>query len=184
MPHVYLCTAAGLRGLDGDSEQAARSAGAGFWRVAFSVSLPMTIPAILFAAALVFFLGFELFGLPLVLGDAQGLLVLSTYLYKLTNEVEVPPLELTAVVIVIIVAISLPLLFIQRIIPLARYGGGLSLNAPKPARFVPFRLAFGACRYSSRSHSGLPQPCLCRLLRSRCDHSQRPGLNIPGSWTR
>jgi iron(III) transport system permease protein len=35
------------------------------------------MPAMLFAAVLVFFLGFELFGLPLVLGD-PGHLVLST----------------------------------------------------------------------------------------------------------
>ena len=56
------------------------------WRVAVDVSLPMVLPAILFAGVLVFFLGFELFGLPLVLGDPQGLLVLSTYLFKLTNK--------------------------------------------------------------------------------------------------
>ena len=139
VPYVYLCAATALRGLDGDAEQAARSAGAGFWRVAFGVSLPMTMPAILLAAALVFFLGFELFGLPLVLGDAQGFLVLSTYLYKLTNELEVPPFQLMAVVIVIMVAISLPLLFLQRNMPAAGYGG-LSLNSPKPLRFAPFRL--------------------------------------------
>ena len=36
----------------------------------------MVMPAILFAGVLVFFLGFELFGLPLVLGDPQDVLVL------------------------------------------------------------------------------------------------------------
>ena len=36
----------------------------------------MTMPALLYAAVLVFFLGFELFGLPLVLGDPEGHLVL------------------------------------------------------------------------------------------------------------
>ena len=50
-----------------------------------AVSLPMVRPAISFAAVLVFFLGFELFGLPLVLGDPEGRLVLTTYLYKLTK---------------------------------------------------------------------------------------------------
>jgi len=41
----------------------------------------------------VFFLGFELFGLPLVLGDPQGVLVLSTYLYKLTNKLGCRPIS-------------------------------------------------------------------------------------------
>ena len=74
----------------------------------------MVLPAILFAGVLVFFLGFELFGLPLVLGDPQGVLVLSTYLYKLTNKLGVPSYQLMAVVVVTIVAITAPLVFMQR----------------------------------------------------------------------
>ena len=74
--------------------------GANPFRVALNVSLPMILPAILFAGVLVFFLGFELFGLPLVLGDPQDLLVLSTYLFKLTNKLGVPSYQLMAVVVV------------------------------------------------------------------------------------
>ena len=116
VPHVYLYAAAALRGLGSDLEEAARTAGANPWKVALDVSLPMVMPAILFAGVLVFFLGFELFGLPLVLGDPQGLLVLSTYLYKLTNKLGVPSNQLMAVVVVIIVAITLPLVFMQRML--------------------------------------------------------------------
>jgi iron(III) transport system permease protein len=76
----------------------------------------MVLPAVLFAGVLVFFLGFELFGLPLVLGDPQGLLVLSTYLYKLTNKLGVPSYQLMAVVVVVIVAITAPLVFTQRLL--------------------------------------------------------------------
>ena len=114
MPHVYLYTAAALRGLGSDIEEAARTGGAGPLRVAVDVSLPMVLPAILFAGVLVFFLGFELFGLPLVLGDPQGMLVLATYLYKLTNKLGVPSYQLMAVVVVTIVAITVPLIFMQR----------------------------------------------------------------------
>ena len=114
MPHVYLYTAAALRGLGSDIEEAARTSGAGPLRVAVDVSLPMVLPAILFAGVLVFFLGFELFGLPLVLGDPQGILVLATYLYKLTNKLGVPSYQLMAVVVVTIVAITVPLIFMQR----------------------------------------------------------------------
>jgi iron(III) transport system permease protein len=116
VPHVYLYAAAALRGLGSDLEEAARTAGANPWKVALDVSLPMVMPAILFAGVLVFFLGFELFGLPLVLGDPQGLLVLSTYLYKLTNRLGVPSYQLMAVVVVTIVAITLPLVFMQRML--------------------------------------------------------------------
>jgi iron(III) transport system permease protein len=114
VPHVYLYTAAALRGLGSDVEEAARVSGANPFKVAVDVSLPMVLPAILFAGVLVFFLGFELFGLPLVLGDPQGLLVLSTYLFKLTNKLGVPSYQLMAVVVVVIVLVTAPLVFMQR----------------------------------------------------------------------
>lgn len=114
VPHVYLYTAAGLRGLAVDVEEAARVIGAPPWKIALTVSLPMVLPAIMFGGVLVFFLGFELFGLPLVLGDPQGILVLSTYLYKLTNKLGVPSYQLMAVVVIAIVAITAPLVAFQR----------------------------------------------------------------------
>ena len=63
---------------------------------------------------LVFFLGFELFGLLLVLGDPEGHLVLSTYLYKLTNKLGTPSYHLMAAVAVCIVAMTMPLVMLQR----------------------------------------------------------------------
>ncbi|MFP3560887.1 iron ABC transporter permease, partial [Paraburkholderia sp. SIMBA_049] len=60
------------------------------------------------------FLGFEVFGLPLVLGDPEGHLVLATYLYKLTNKLGVPSYHLMAAVAVCIVAITFPLVLLQR----------------------------------------------------------------------
>ena len=116
VPHVYLYSAAALRGLSTDMEEAARVSGANPLQVALNVSLPMIMPAILFAGVLVFFLGFELFGLPLVLGDPQDVLVLSTYLFKLTNKLGVPSYQLMAVVVVVIIAITAPLVFMQRLL--------------------------------------------------------------------
>src|SRR5678815_4978130 len=71
-------------------------------------------PALLFSAVLVFFLGIELFGLPLVLGDPEGHLVMSTYLYKLTNKLGTPSYHLMAAVAVCIVAMTVPLVLLQR----------------------------------------------------------------------
>ncbi|MGB0086285.1 MAG: iron ABC transporter permease, partial [Rhodomicrobiaceae bacterium] len=113
-PHVYLYASSSLRALPGDLEEAARVTGASPIRVARDVSIPMIMPALLFAGVLVFFLGFEVFGLPLILGDPQGRLVLSTYLYKLTNKLGVPSYQLMAVVVMVILAISIPLVVAQR----------------------------------------------------------------------
>jgi iron(III) transport system permease protein len=114
VPNVYVYASAALKSLGSDVEEAARSAGASPFRVAISVSLPLIMPSMLFAAVLVFFLGFELFGLPLVLGDPEGILVLSTYLYKLTNKLGTPSYHLMAAVAICIVAITFPLVLLQR----------------------------------------------------------------------
>src|SRR5437667_4001628 len=114
VPHVYLYSSAALRSLGSDVEEAARVVGANPLQVAMNVSLPMTMPALFYAAVLVFFLGFELFGLPLVLGDPEGHLVLATYLYKLTNKLGTPSYHLMAAVAVCIVAVTFPLVLLQR----------------------------------------------------------------------
>ena len=66
---VYLLGAA-QRGPD--VEEAARTAGATPLQVMTAVSLPMVRPSILYAGVLLFFLGLEVFGLMLVLGDPEG----------------------------------------------------------------------------------------------------------------
>jgi iron(III) transport system permease protein len=114
VPHVYLYSSAALKSVGSDVEEAARIAGANPLRVALDVSLPMTAPALLYSGVLVFFLGFELFGLPLVLGDPEGHLVLSTYLYKLTNKLGTPSYHLMAAVAVCIIAVTFPLVLLQR----------------------------------------------------------------------
>src|SRR5258708_25290630 len=114
VPNVYIYATSALKSLGSDVEEAASAAGANPLQVAANVSLPMIMPSLLFAAVLVFFLGFELFGLPLVLGDPEGHLVLSTYLYKLTNKLGTPSYHLMAAVAVCIVAITFPLVLAQR----------------------------------------------------------------------
>ena len=114
VPNVYIYASSALKNLGSDVEEAARIAGASPFRVAISVSLPLIAPALLFSAVLVFFLGIELFGLPLVLGDPEGHLVLSTYLYKLTNKLGTPSYHLMAAVAVCIIALTIPLVLLQR----------------------------------------------------------------------
>jgi iron(III) transport system permease protein len=114
VPHVYLYSSSALKSLGSDVEEAARMAGSSPLQVARDVSLPMVTPSLLFSGVLVFFLGFEIFGLPLVLGDPEGHLVLATYLYKLTNKLGTPSYHLMAAVAVCIVAVTFPLVMLQR----------------------------------------------------------------------
>ncbi len=114
VPHVYLYVSSALRSLGSDVEEAARISGASPLSVALNVSLPMVRPALLYAAVLVIFLGFEVFGLVLVLGDPEGHLVLATYLYKLTNKLGTPAYHLMAAVAVCLVMVTFPLVLLQR----------------------------------------------------------------------
>ncbi|MGN6389335.1 MAG: ABC transporter permease [Burkholderiaceae bacterium] len=114
VPHVYLYASAALKNLGSDVEEAARVSGASPLQVALNVSLPMILPALAYAGVLVFFLGFEVFGLVLVLGDPEGHLVLATYLFKLTNKLGTPSYHLMAAVAVCLVMVTLPLVMVQR----------------------------------------------------------------------
>ncbi|EKT61661.1 ABC transporter permease [Providencia burhodogranariea] len=114
VPHAYLYISSALRNMGSDVEEAARISGASPIQIMLSVSLPMVRPAILYATLLLFFLGLEVFGLMLVLGDPEGNLVLATYLYKLTNKLGIPSYHLMAVVAVVLISITIPLIMLQR----------------------------------------------------------------------
>ncbi|NDF95918.1 MAG: iron ABC transporter permease, partial [Proteobacteria bacterium] len=142
VPHTYLYVSTALRSVNPELEEAARTLGAPPWRVALDISLPLVRPALLFSASLTFLLGFELFGLPLVLGDPAGLLVLTTYLFKLTTLLGVPSYQMMAVVALSIVVVTLPLVMIQRHLlgQASRFatirGRGLAL---RPLKLGPWR---------------------------------------------
>lgn len=114
VPNVYLYVASAMRRLPSDLEEAARTTGASVWRVSLDVTLPMVLPALVFSAALNLLLGFETFGIPLVLGDPNGMLVLTTYIYKVNTIFGAPTYQVMAAVTVFLILITLPLVFIQR----------------------------------------------------------------------
>lgn len=138
VPYVYLYVSASMHNLPSDLEEAARTTGATIFRVSRDVTLPMVLPALVFSAALNLLLGFEQFGIPLVLGDPNGILVLTTYIYKLTTLFGAPTYQLMAVVAMVLIVLTLPLIFAQRKILKAsrRYAalGG------KGARATPLKL--------------------------------------------
>jgi len=116
VPHVYLYTSAALKNVGSDIEEAARSVGCGPLRVAWSISLRMVSPALLFSGFLVFLAGIELFGLVLVLGNHTNFETMSVYLFKLTNKLGTPSYQLMAAVAVCMVAVTFPLVALQRLL--------------------------------------------------------------------
>ncbi len=141
VPHVYLYASAAMRNLPGDLEEAARTSGASIWQVATNVTWPLIMPALIFSVGLNVMLAFESFGLPLVLGDPGGVLVLTTYIYKLTTILGVPSYQLMAVVAVVLLAVTLPLVFAQRRL-LAR-GRRFAAVGGKGSRVTRIRLGTG-----------------------------------------
>lgn len=149
VPYVYLYLSSAMRSLPSDLEEAARTAGAPVWRVAVDVTLPLVLPALVFSMALNLLLGFESFGLPLVLGDPSGLLVLTTYIYKLTTLLGTPSYHLMAAVCVVLLAITFPLVWLQRRLlsrarRFAALGGKGARATPLPLGRVGKAVALGA----------------------------------------
>jgi len=114
IPHVYIYVSTALRTVPSDLEEAARVAGASPIKVALRITLPLVWPAVAISAVLIFFLGFELFGLPYVLGDQDGRMVLATYLYKYNTLLGRPAYQFMAVIVICIMFITLPLVVLQR----------------------------------------------------------------------
>ena len=140
------------------------------------------MPALLYAGVLVFFLGFEMFGLPLVLGDPEGHLVLPTYLYKLTNKLGTPSYHLMAAVAVCIVAITFPLVLLQRWL-LKTAGKYVSVKGKATRqKLLAARRAGTGSRWRS-SRCGWSSPSSCRSRASRCARSSSNGAKASSSPT-
>lgn len=138
IPYSYLYVSSAMRNLPADLEEAARTTGAGVWRVLLDVTLPLVFPALVFSVALNLLLGFEMFGLPLVLGDPKGITVLTTYILKLSTLFALPVYQLMAAVSLVIVVLTLPMVFLQR--RLLRNSRRYAALAGKGSRATPLRL--------------------------------------------
>jgi iron(III) transport system permease protein len=138
VPYVYLYVSAAMRNLPTDLEEAARVSGASVWQVLRDVTLPIVLPSIIFAAALNVLLGFETFGIPLILGEPARITVLTTYIYKVTTQFGTPSYHIMAVVAVMLMLITLPLVWLQR--RLLRNSKKYAVVGGKGARVAPLRL--------------------------------------------
>ncbi len=81
-PLVFLAVRAGLRGLPREMIEAARSCGAGRFRVMATIVLPMMMPPLVAGGALAFVSAVGNFGIPALLGIPAGYTVLPTLIYQ------------------------------------------------------------------------------------------------------
>lgn len=86
---VYLFVQTGLQNMGQELEAAAAAAGASPTRTLFTITIPLLRPSILFATTIVFLLGLGQFTVPLLLGRASQINVLTTEMFYLTLEAPV-----------------------------------------------------------------------------------------------
>jgi len=82
-PFVYMFVFSAIAGISPEFEAAALTSGAGEWRAFRRITLPMVRPALIYSSGVVLLLGLGQFTVPLLLGRAQHINVLTTEIYLL-----------------------------------------------------------------------------------------------------
>ena len=95
-PFVFLTVKAVMDQMDARLEDASLIAGAGVWRTARHVVLPLCMPGILSAAILVFTRTLEEFAIPSILGTPSGIYTITTYIFYQAVSYTPPRYEIAA----------------------------------------------------------------------------------------
>lgn len=106
-PFVFMLVGNSLARLDSQYEEAARVAGAGWWRRMRTIVLPLLTPSLVSGAVLVFAKAIGEFGAAYVVGLPVGYQVLSTSLYQSVSTRESGVAAVLAGVLIVLGALSL-----------------------------------------------------------------------------
>jgi iron(III) transport system permease protein len=151
-PIAYVTCRAALEGKDTALEDAARSSGAGPMTVLTRITVPMLRPAILNCAVLIFALGLEVLGIPLLVGGPANIDMYGSYLYKAwTNGFTPDPPYVSAGALVLLLVVTALLLLRATLLgserrfgAIAPRGGGASKPLALGAWRVPLGVATGS----------------------------------------
>ena len=84
-PYVYIYTSSSLRAMDPALEEASSTLGASNLKTAFRITLPLSRPAIVFAAILIFIVSLGIFDTPAILGIPGKIYVVATEVYSIVS---------------------------------------------------------------------------------------------------
>jgi iron(III) transport system permease protein len=112
-PYAFLMIHSSMALMNPDLEDAAGVHGSPTWRALRSVTLPLSLPAILGSGLLIFVLVFENFPVSQVLATPGGIDTLPTFIYKLMNTTPSRGNE-AAVVAILLVAVVVLMTWLQR----------------------------------------------------------------------
>ncbi len=127
--YVFLTTASALEQMDPSLEEAARMCGASLSRVAREITIPLVTPSIVAGALLAFVATISNFGIPALIGLPARYAVLTTVIY---SDISMYDLEGAAAYSMILLAISLPLLIVERFIARGRRYTTITGRATRP----------------------------------------------------
>ena len=131
VPYVYLIVAAALQRLDPSIEEASRVAGAGLLRTLARVTLPAIRPAITSALLIAAVTGIGMFSVPIVLGTAARIEVVSVYLFRLLDSYPPHTAYALALSVMLVIGVQLLLLLQRFTTSTGRHasGGGRGLRS-------------------------------------------------------
>jgi iron(III) transport system permease protein len=142
-PFVYLLASSALTSVDASYEEAAQILGAGKFRTAVSITLPLVAPAVLSGTLLSFVNAIALFGSQAIIGLPGRIFTLPTRIYALFDYP--PEYGLASALSLLFVAITVAALYVQRAylarrsyVTLAGKGARPQLIALGPARWLVF----------------------------------------------
>lgn len=113
-PAVMLFCTSSLALTDASLEDAARSTGAGPWRVVRSITLPLLRPAIIYSVLLTFVGGLEMLSIPLVFGWPAGLEFFTTFLLRETMGQAEPDYGMLGAAAITLLAMVAGLVLVQQ----------------------------------------------------------------------
>ncbi|WP_168584126.1 iron ABC transporter permease [Saccharopolyspora sp. ASAGF58] len=112
-PYAFLMIHSSMKMMNPDLEDAAGVHGGTSWHTIRSITIPLSLPAILGAGLLIFVLVFENFPVSQVLATPGGIDTLPTFIYKLMNSTPSRGNQ-AAVVAIVLVAVVLIVTAVQR----------------------------------------------------------------------
>src|ERR687892_989528 len=111
-PFVYLLAASALESVDASLEESGQILGAGRWKTARAITLPLVAPAVLSGALIAFVNAIALFGSQAIIGLPGRVFTLPTRIYALFDYP--PQYGLASALSLVFVAITVAALFLQR----------------------------------------------------------------------